>query len=88
LEYEEALKIDFDDREIPFISKAKPDVFYIGKKLSKRNNADFICYDQFIIEIRAMDGLIDVHLSQILNYLKATGLRVGLMINFGTSKLQ
>jgi GxxExxY protein len=86
--YEEALRIEFDEREIPFASETKLDIFYKGEKLKKYYTADFICYDQIIIEIKALDGLTDEHLAQVLNYLKATGFRVGLLINFGTTKLQ
>ena len=86
--YQEALAIEFEEREIPFDSEARLNVYYKGKKLNKHYNADFICYDQIIVEIKAMEGLTDEHLSQVLNYLKATGFRIGLLINFGSSKLQ
>jgi len=86
--YEEAIKIEFDEREIPFVSEIKMDVYYKGEKLNKFYQADFICYDQIIVEIKAIENLADTHIAQILNYLKATGHRVGLLINFGTKKLQ
>ena len=86
--YHEALSIEFNEREIPFVPEARLDVYYKGKKLKKHYNADFLCYDQIIVEIKAMEGLTNDHLSQVLNYLKATGFRIGLLINFGSSKLQ
>ena len=86
--YQEALAIEFNEREIPFISESRLNIYYKGQKLNKYYNADFICFDQVIIEIKAVESLTDEHLGQVLNYLKATGFRVGLLINFGTSKLQ
>ena len=86
--YQEALAKEFCSREIPFVSESKLDVYYKGEKLNKYYYADYICFNQIIIEIKAIEGLTDEHLAQVLNYLKATGFRIGLLINFGTSKLQ
>lgn len=86
--YEEALAREFYEREIPFSSEQRLFVYYKGEKHNKYYCADFICFDKIIIEVKAMDGLIDEHFSQVLNYLKATGFRLGLLINFGASKLQ
>jgi GxxExxY protein len=86
--YQEALSIEFDEREIPYLSERRLDVFYKGERLNKFYAADFICFDRIIIEIKAIEGLTDEHLSQVLNYLKPTGMKIGLLINFGTYKLQ
>ena len=86
--YQEALVREFNKREIPYVYESRLDVYYKGEKLNKHYYADFVCFDQIIIEIKAMEGLTDEHLAQVLNYLKATGFRIGLLINFGTSKLQ
>ncbi len=86
--YQEALKREFAAREIDFFSEKRLEVYYKKEKLDKHFFADFICFNQIIIEIKAVEGLTDEHFSQVLNYLKATGLRIGLLINFGTSKLQ
>jgi len=86
--YQEALAREFNKREIPYVYESRLDVYYKGEKLNKHYYADFVCFDQIIIEIKAMEGLTDEHLAQVLNYLKATGFRIGLLINFGTSKLQ
>ena len=86
--YQEALAKEFCTREIPFLSESRLDVYYKGEKLNKYYYADYICFNQIIIEIKAIEGLTDEHLAQVLNYLKATGFRIGLLINFGTSKLQ
>jgi GxxExxY protein len=86
--YSEALAREFIDRGIPFHSDISLDVFYKREKLNKFYVADFVCFDQIILELKAMEGLTDEHLAQVLNYLKATGFRIGLLINFGSSKLQ
>lgn len=86
--YSEALAREFIDRGILFHSDIRLDVFYKGEKLNKFYVADFVCFDQIILELKAMEGLTDEHLAQVLNYLKATGFRIGLLINFGSSKLQ
>ncbi len=59
-------------------------IHYKGCKLRKEYVADVICYEQIIVELKALDQLSKREESQILNYLKATGLRVGLLINFGS----
>lgn len=86
--YQEALMIEFINRQIPFQKEKKLDVYYKGKKLDKYYIADFTCFDKIILEIKAVDGLIDEHIAQVLNYLRATDLRLGLLVNFGTPKVQ
>ena len=86
--YSEALAREFIDRGIPFHSDIRLDVFYKGERLNKFYVADFVCFDQIILELKAMERLTDEHLAQVLNYLKVTGFRIGLLINFGSSKLQ
>ncbi|WP_226389020.1 GxxExxY protein [Penaeicola halotolerans] len=86
--YQEALMIEFSESRVPF-EKEKPLVInYKGSTLNKRYYADFICYDELIVEVKATDGLHTEHTAQVLNYLKATGHHVGLLLNFGTTKLQ
>ena len=86
--YQEALAREFWERKIPFMQQWGIDVFYKGLKLDKRFFADFICYEEIIVEIKAMDGLIPEHEAQLINYLKATHKPLGLLVNFGTPKLQ
>lgn len=86
--YQEALGLELTERRIPFEKEKRLDVIYKGRLLNKKYIADFICYEQLIVELKAMDELLPEHTAQVLNYLKATGLRVGLLINFGTTKLQ
>lgn len=86
--YQEALKLEFISDNVSFEKEKRLDVYYKGVRLDKFYIADFICYDKIILEIKAIDGLVDEHIAQVLNYLKATNLRLGLLINFGTSKVQ
>ena len=86
--YQEALSITFNQLNIPFESEKKLEIFYKGQKLQKAYYADFVCFDKIIIELKACDGLVPDHTSQVLNYLKATDFKLGLLINFGTPKVQ
>ena len=83
--YQEALEIEFSRRDIPFDSQTLLPIYYKGQKLEKEYFADFLCYDQIIVEIKALDRLTGKEEAQLLNYLKATGLRIGILINFGSS---
>lgn len=85
--YQEALEKEFVDRGIPFVSQKELPVFYKGRKLNKVYVADFVAYDKIIVEIKALDQLTSREQAQLINYLKATGLEVGLLLNFGAEKL-
>jgi GxxExxY protein len=82
--YQEALEIELKARQIPFESQKPLQIFYKGQRLKKEFCPDLICYDQIIAELKVLDKLSSKEQAQILNYLKATGLRVGLLINFGS----
>ncbi len=82
--YQEALEIELGSRSISFHSQKCLEIFYKDRRLNKEYIADFICYDKIIVEIKALEKLSGKEEAQILNYLKATGLRVGLLINFGS----
>lgn len=87
--YQEAMEIETVGRNIPTKPQQKIVVLYKGKRLKKFYIADLLCYDQVIVEIKAIDTLTSREESQLINYLKATGLKVGLLINFGShSKLE
>jgi len=86
--YQEALTLEFIEANIPFIREKVLDVRYKGQLLEKKYVADFLCFDEVIVELKAMDGLNPDHLSQVLNYLKACDKKIGLLINFGTRSLQ
>ena len=86
--YQEALAREFAIREIPFVEQWGIDVYYKGDKLNKKFFADFICFNEIIIELKAMEGLVPEHEAQLINYLKATQKPLGLLINFGGPSLQ
>lgn len=82
--YQEALEIEFCRRRIPFEPKQEIVIYYKGEVLKKKYEADFICYGQIIIELKALDGLGGREVGQLLNYMKATKFNLGLLINFGS----
>ena len=63
-------------------------IYYKGKPLNKTYQPDFICFDEVIVEIKAMDKLSGMEQAQIINYLKATRLKVGLLVDFGSKSLE
>ena len=86
--YQESLQVEFTLREIPFRRKCKLELRYKGHVLDCRYEPDLICFEDVIVELKALDSLGGVERSQILNYLKATGHHRGLLINFGCQQLQ
>ena len=82
--YEEAMKYESEDRQIPFESQVRIPVYYKGKKMEKEFTADYIGYRGIIAEFKCIPGLTKVEEAQIINYLKATRFKVGLLINFGS----
>ena len=87
--YQEAIEIELAERAIPYDKQQTLRIQYKGRILNKEYSADLICYDRIIVEIKALHRMTGNDESQILNYLKATGLTVGLLINFGsTGKLE
>ena len=86
--YQEALEIEFRLRKIPYLREPKLNIYYKEQILTKYYEADFICFDNIIVELKALSGLISDHESQMLNYLKATKLKVGVLINFGRQSLE
>ena len=81
--YHECLEIEFEFQRIPFLSKPPQTLQYRGRTLVQTFSPDFICYDKIIVEIKAVSELIDEHRAQLLNYLSATGCKLGLLVNFG-----
>lgn len=86
--YQEALEIELHKQKIPYEREKLMNIFYRGIKLKKRYAADYVCYDKIIVEVKALSALSSDHEAQILNYLKTTSLKLGLLINFGTKSLQ
>ena len=81
--YQECLEVEFGLRALPARPLVTLPLSYKGRALSKVYQADFICFDQILVELKAVSRLIDEHRAQVQNYLHATGLRVGLLVNFG-----
>lgn len=86
--YQEAFAIELTLRELPFEEQKELDVFYKGRKLSKRFIADFFVYEKIIVEIKSVDKLTVIHEAQLLNYLKACDIELGILINFHSSPLE
>ena len=86
--YQEALEKEFILRKIPFVRESKINIKYKSVVLEKSYFADFICYEEVIIELKAISCLDGTHTAQIVNYLKATDLEIGLLVNFGQKSLQ
>ena len=82
--YEECLIIESEKRQIPFETQKRIPVYYQGKKLSSEFVADYIGFGKIVVELKCIPKLTRVEESQIINYLKATGHEVGLLINFGS----
>jgi len=83
--YQETLAIEFSERGVPFKAHEPLAIYYKGRLLEKTYCPDFICFGQIVVEIKAQDKLTSKDEAQLLNYLKATGYRVGLLINFGAA---
>ena len=81
--YQECLAIEFDKCGIPFVAQPELHLSYKGHPLNKVYVADFICYDKVLIEIKTVKSLTMEHRAQVINYLKGSGLELGLLINFG-----
>ncbi len=86
--YQEVLAIEFRQREIPFAREVYLPVRYKGNELSCSYRADFVCFDDIVVELKAINNLGNVEQAQVLNYLKASGKKRGLLLNFGNSSLQ
>lgn len=86
--YQEALALEFALRNIPFRREIGLDIHYKNNKLPNAYRADFVCFDSVIVELKAISAMGNGETAQILNYLKATCLARGLLLNFGTPTLQ
>jgi GxxExxY protein len=86
--YQDAAVIEFPLKQIPFEKEVMLPIKYKSVLLPTYYRADFVCFSEIIVEFKALSRLSSVEEAQLLNYLKATGLKRGLLINFGTSSLQ
>ena len=82
--YQEALEIELATRRLPFIAQHELRIAYKGRYLKKMYIADFYAFEDIIVEIKALERLTSNEIAQLLNYLNATGAKVGVLINFGS----
>ncbi len=83
--YQEALEIEFKRQGIPYEREKELKINYDGVELKQTYKADFVCYGKIIVELKALSALEDAHRSQVYNYLRATGYKLGLLMNFGNT---
>jgi GxxExxY protein len=86
--YQEAFELELQKQNIPYEREALLNIYYKGTKLKKHYSADFICYKKIVVELKALGELNTDHEPQLLNYLKTSGLKLGLLMNFGSKSLQ
>jgi GxxExxY protein len=86
--YQEALALEFDARGISYAKEEKLEIYYKNNLLSQYFIADFICYGKIIVELKAVKTLDTIHTAQVINYLNATDLELGLLVNFSESSLK
>jgi GxxExxY protein len=85
--YQNALEIELAERGIPFLRQHLVDVFYEGRKVG-RGKLDFVIAEQVIVELKAVELIHPVHIAQTLSYLKTTGCKLGLVLNFNAAVLK
>ena len=82
--YQEALEIELKRKGIPFAAQKEIKIHYDGIMLSNKYIADIICYDKIILELKSVKKINNQHKAQLLNYLTATGFKLGLLVNFNS----
>ncbi|MEE4254754.1 MAG: GxxExxY protein [Desulfuromusa sp.] len=82
--YQECLEKEFLVRNIPFVSQPQLDLYYKDEKLNQFYKPDFVCFDSIILELKALSKVSNEHQAQVLNYLKAGQMKLGLLVNFGS----
>ena len=82
--YQECLEKELLARHVPFQAQPLLRLSYKGRVLEQTYKADLVCYDRILLEIKAVKSLTGEHHAQVMNYLKGTGLRLGLLVNFGS----
>ena len=86
--YQEALEKEFVYKGIPHEREKELSIKYKGDTLTKSFKADFVCYNKIILELKAVKEFADEHYAQLYNYLKASGMDLGILINFGTTSIE
>jgi GxxExxY protein len=86
--YQSALEMEFGLTDVPYAREVEMPIHYKDVPLGVRYRADFVCYGEVLVELKAIDRLTSREDSQVINYLAASGLRRGLLLNFGAASLQ
>ena len=86
--YGDALELEFQERGIPYQREKELQIYYKDRVLPHYYKADFICFDSIVVELKAVENLTVESQAQVLNYLAATGCKVGLLLNFGRRSLE
>ena len=86
--YQEALEMEFIENALDFVREKRLRIQYKGQLLKKEFSPDFVCFDKIVLELKAASELTEIHQSQLFNYLKASNLRLGILVNFGTPSIQ
>src|SRR5574344_2807772 len=81
--YQDALEVELRLRNIPYEREKTIQITYKGKPLGEPYRADFVCYGKIIVELKAVEELTSKHRAQVLNYLNATKMKLGILVNFG-----
>ncbi len=82
--YQEAMQIELAHRKVPFHAQRELEIYYKETKLRKKYVCDLFCYNQIIVELKVQDRLTNIEVAQLMNYMKITKTRVGVLINFGS----
>ena len=80
--YQDALEYEFREKGIPYEREKKIQIMYKGKPLGEPYRADFVCYGKIIVELKAVDEILGIHRAQVIHYLKATKMKLGILVNF------
>ena len=86
--YQGAMAVELAIQSIPFHAQKEFPIIYKGKRLDPYYKPDFICFEEVVVELKALSRLTSLEESQVINYLKVTGLHTGLLINFGSRSLE
>jgi GxxExxY protein len=81
--FQECLELELGFQGVPYAAQSSLPLSYKGPPLKQRYVANIICYGKVVVELKTVSRLVDEHRSQLLNYLNATGHRLGLLVNFG-----
>jgi GxxExxY protein len=84
--YQECMELELSFQSIPFQSQQELKLDYKGHPLKQKYIPDILCFEKIVVELKTVSSLTDEHRGQVLNYLRATGMKLGLLVNFGNPK--